>query len=72
MTGKLKQPMLWAWLFVALWGCHSLYTLFAGHWTGLVISLSGLVAALLIVSAFQRRRHKNLHPDAKQPFQQIN
>jgi len=72
MGSKLKQPMVWAWLFVALWGCHSLYTFFAGDWTGLVISLVGLLGALLIVSAFQTRRHKNFHPDAKRPFQQIN
>ena len=72
MGDKLKMPMFWAWLFVALWGGHSLFTLFAGHWTSSVISLVGLLGALLIVSAFQTRRHKNFHPDAKRPFQQIN
>jgi uncharacterized membrane protein YjjP (DUF1212 family) len=72
MSGRLKQPMFWAWFLVTLWGCHSLYTLFMGRWTGLVISMVGLLAALLIVSAIQSRRHKNLNPDIKQPFQQIN
>jgi hypothetical protein len=72
MSGKMKQPMFWAWFFVTLWGCHSIYTLSMGRWTGLIISLVGLLAALLIVSAIQSRRHKNLNPDIKQHFEQIN
>ena len=59
----LKQPLFWAWCFVALWGTHAGYTAAVGHWIGLVISLTGLVAALLVVSAFQSRRRKNLYPN---------
>jgi len=46
-----------------LWGTHVAYTAAVGHWIGLVISLTGLVAALLVVSAFQSRRRKNLYPN---------
>ncbi len=59
MSQLLKQPLFWAWCFVVLWGTHAGYTAAVGHWIGLVISLIGLVAALLVVSAFQIRRHKN-------------
>ena len=73
MNIKLKnKPMCWAWFFVALWGAHSAYTLFAGRWTGLVISLIGLVGALLIVSAFQTRRHKNLHAHPEPHLEGMN
>jgi hypothetical protein len=62
MSQLLKQPLFWAWSFVLLWGSHVGYTAFVGHWIGLVISLTGLVAALLVVSAIQSRRRKNLYP----------
>jgi len=62
MSNLLKQPLFWAWSFVGLWGVHSIYTAFVGHWVGLVISLTGLVAALLVVSAMQSRRRKNMYP----------
>ena len=62
MTKFLGQPVVWAWAFVLIWAGHSAYTLLAMRWEGLVISLSGLVAALLIVSAIQSRRRKNLYP----------
>jgi len=63
MSQLLKQPLFWAWCFVVLWGTHVAYTAAVGHWIGLVISLTGLVAALLVVSAFQSRRRKNLYPN---------
>jgi hypothetical protein len=63
MSQLLKKPMFWAWGFVLLWGTHSAYTAAVGHWIGLVISLGGLVAALLVVSAIQSRRRKNLYPN---------
>ena len=62
MSRLLKQPLFWAWGFVSLWGTHSAYTAFVGHWIGLVISLTGLVAALLVVSALQSRSRRNLYP----------
>ena len=62
MSQLLKRPMFWAWSFVLLWATHAVYTAAVGHWIGLVISLTGLVAALLVVSAFQSRRRKNLYP----------
>ena len=63
MSQLLRKPMIWAWGFVLLWGTHSAYTAAVGHWIGLVISLSGLVAALLVVSAIQSRRRKYLYPN---------
>ena len=62
MSNLLKQPLFWAWSFVVIWMLHSIYTLFLGHWAVLVISLTGLVAALLVVSAMQSRRRKNMYP----------
>ena len=62
MSKLLKQPLFWAWFFVLLWAAHTLYTAIVGHWVGLVISLTGLVAALLVVSAIQSRRRKNFYP----------
>ena len=62
MSQLLKQPLFWAWSFVLLWGTHTGYTAVVGHWIGLVISLTGLVAALLVVSAMHSRRRKNLYP----------
>lgn len=56
------QPLTWVWLFVAVWLAHSVYTLVAMRWEGLVISLAGLVAGLLIASAIMSRRRKNLYP----------
>jgi hypothetical protein len=63
MSQLLKQPLFWAWSFVVLWGTHVAYTAAVRHWIGLVISLIGLVAAVLVVSAFQSRRRKNLYPN---------
>ncbi|HJP04546.1 MAG: hypothetical protein QGH46_09845 [Gammaproteobacteria bacterium] len=34
----------------------------SASWNGLIISLAGLLAALLVVSAILSRRRKNLHP----------
>ena len=62
MSKLVKQPLFWAWFFVGLWAIHSVYTAIMGRWVGLVISLTGLVAALLVVSAFQSRRRKNFYP----------
>ena len=62
MSKLVKQPLFWAWIFVVLWAIHSIYTAIVGHRVGLVISLTGLVAALLVVSAFQSRRRKNFYP----------
>jgi hypothetical protein len=62
MSKLLKQPLFWGWFFVCLWALHSAHTAATGHWIGLVISLTGLVAALLVVSAIQSRRRKNLYP----------
>jgi len=62
MAKVFKQPLYWAWFFVALWATHSVFTLSLGRWTGLIISLTGLVAALMVVSAIQSRRRKNLYP----------
>jgi hypothetical protein len=62
MTRLLKQPLFWTWGFVMLWGAHVVYTAFVGHWIGLVISLTGLVAALLVISAIQSGRRRNLYP----------
>jgi len=62
MSKLVKQPLFWGWFFVTLWAAHSIYTAAMGHWVGLVISLTGLVAALLVVSAIQSRRRKNLYP----------
>ena len=63
MSTLVKQPLFWAWFFVVLWAIHSIYTAIVGHWVGLVISLTGLVAALLVVGAFQSRRRKNFYPN---------
>jgi hypothetical protein len=62
MTKLLKQPMYWVWFFVLMWCTHAVYTLYVRHWAALVISLTGLVSALLIVSAVQSRRRKNMYP----------
>ncbi|MDP6436672.1 MAG: hypothetical protein QF790_04430 [Gammaproteobacteria bacterium] len=39
------------------------------RWDGLIISLAGLLAVLLVVSAILSRRHKNLYPrqDSERP-----
>jgi hypothetical protein len=62
MPKLVKQPLFWAWFFVVLWAGHSIYAAIGGQWVLLVISLTGLVAALLVVSAIQSRRRKNFYP----------
>ena len=62
MAKLFGQPVVWGWGFVALLLMHSAYTLATMRWTGLVISLTGLVAAVLIMGAIQSRRRKNLYP----------
>lgn len=59
------QPLYWCWLFVAIWVVHVLVAMLAERWTGVAISLFGLLGALLVVSAIQSRRRKNLYPDLK-------
>ena len=70
MAKLVGQPMVWGWGFVAVWLGHSAYTLVTMRWTGLVISLVGLVAALLIMGAIQSRRRKNLYPGRNHSGQQ--
>jgi pilus assembly protein TadC len=57
----LKQPLVWCWFFVAVWVFYVGFTLVSALWDGLVISLAGLFAALLVVSAIMSRRRKNLY-----------
>lgn len=59
------QPLYWCWLFVAIWLAHVLVAIMLQRWTGLAISLFGLLGALMVVSAIQSRRRKNLYPDLK-------
>jgi hypothetical protein len=61
----VKQPLFWCWLFVIIWLGHVLVTLVMQRWTGLTISLFGLLAALLVVGAIHSCRRRNLFPKAK-------
>ncbi len=65
----LKQPLFWCWFFLAVWLVHVGVTLMLERWDGLIISLAGLLAVLLVVSAILSRRHKNLYPrqDSERP-----
>lgn len=56
-----KQPLVWCWLFVVVWAFYVGFTLVSALWDGLVISLAGLFAALLVVSAIMSRRRKNFY-----------
>ena len=61
----VKQPLFWCWLFIIIWLGHVFATLAMQRWTGLTISLFGLLAALLVAGAIHSRRRKNLYPKAK-------
>ena len=61
----VKQPLFWCWLFIIIWLGNVFATLAMQRWTGLTISLFGLLAALLVASAIHSRRRKNLYPKAK-------
>ena len=63
MSDYHKHPLFWGWLFVAVWLAHVFFTLFSARWVGLTISLGGLVAALLVMSAIMSRRRKTMYPD---------
>ncbi len=65
MEQLIKQPLLWGWVFITVWLAHSVYALITMRWTGLVISLVGLLAALLIAGAIYSRRRKNLYPQRR-------
>jgi hypothetical protein len=62
MTRLLKQPMYWVWFFVFMWAGHGIYTVYAQHWTGLIIALTGLISALMVAAAIQSRRRKTMYP----------
>ncbi len=61
----MKQPLFWCWLFIIIWLGNVFATLAMQRWTGLTISLFGLLAALLVAGAIHSRRRKNLYPKAK-------
>jgi Flp pilus assembly protein TadB len=62
MRKGINSPLFWCWLFVVIWLAHVVMTLVMQRWEGLTISLVGLLAALMVASAVQSRRNKNLHP----------
>ena len=60
MRRLAAQPLVWCWLFVAIWAGHAAVALILQRWTGLTISLLGLLAAHMVALTIQRRRNKNL------------
>lgn len=73
MRKLVYQPLFWCWLFVVIWLGHVVAALILERWTGMTISLFGLLAALLVASAIQSRRHKNLYPkDQKSESQRLD
>ena len=69
MEKYIKQPLFWGWIFLLIWLTHVVVTLFTASWEGLTISLTGLLAVLLVMSAILSRRYKNLHSDKDQASQ---
>ena len=63
LIGMVTKPLFWAWGFVVVWLTQVGFTLFNQRWDGLTISLIGLLAAVLVVSAFHSRRQKNFYPE---------
>jgi Flp pilus assembly protein TadB len=61
----IGQPLFWSWLFVFIWLAHVLATMIMQRWTGLAISLFGLLGGLLIAGAILSRRRKSLYPKPK-------
>ena len=64
---KLLQPLMFSRILVLIWFGVALYTVIIQNWPGLIISLAGLVASLLVLSAIQMRRRKNFYPDNRRP-----
>jgi len=58
----IQQPLFWCWLFVVIWGLHVIMTLLMQRWQGAVISLLALAGAVMVLSAINSRRQKNLYP----------
>jgi CHASE1-domain containing sensor protein len=46
------------WVFVLAWGAYAAFNFFTSRWDGLAIALTGLVATLFVVAAFQSRSNK--------------
>lgn len=47
------------WVVVLAWGTYAAFNFFTSRWDGLAIALTGLVASLFVVGAFQSRTHKD-------------
>jgi len=46
------------WVVVLAWGAYATFNFFTSRWDGLAIALTGLVASLFVVAAFQSRSNK--------------
>ncbi len=63
VTNMMGKPLFWAWAFVAIWSAYIIGSIIQQRWEALTISLIGLIAALLVVSAILSRRRKTLYPN---------
>ena len=62
MKVNWSQPLVWCWLFIAVWVLNALAAAYAQRWEGFVIAMFGLLGAILVTLAVTSRRRKNLYP----------
>ena len=61
----LARPLVWAWAFVAVCVAQVIGSIVDQRWEALTISIVGLLAALLVVSAIMSRGRKTAYPDGR-------
>jgi hypothetical protein len=53
-----NKLLLSGWAVVLGWGAYAAFNFFTYRWDGFAIALTGLVASLFVVGAFQSRSNK--------------
>lgn len=59
-----NKLLISGWSVVLAWGVYAAFNFFTARWDGLAIALTGLVASLLVVAAFQSRSNKDPYKPA--------
>jgi VIT1/CCC1 family predicted Fe2+/Mn2+ transporter len=54
-----NKLLISGWVVVLAWGAYAAFNFFTYRWDGLAIALTGLVASLFVVGAFQSRSNKD-------------